>query len=67
MATRVDGLSQIERAARALWLANATHEHFGLCHQCGRTHDDEERPLFVARQPRRREFECLECFEERTG
>jgi hypothetical protein len=67
MATRVEGLSRLERAARALWLESASHTHFGLCDGCGRTHDDEGRPLLVARQNRRRMFECLRCWEERTA
>lgn len=65
MATRVEGLSRLERAARALWLESASHTHFGLCQGCGRTHDERGLPLLVARQSRRRTFECLDCHEER--
>lgn len=61
--SRVEHLSPMERAARRDWLANAAHEHFGRCATCGRTHDSDGNPLYVARQRRRRFFECLECFD----
>lgn len=67
MASRVEGLSLLERQARRLWLENAAHVHFGRCSACGRTHDEQGRPLLVARQNRRRTFECLDCYEERTS
>jgi ribosomal protein S14 len=59
--------SELERVARALWLANAAHEHYGRCGTCGRTRDDDDRPLYVARQRFRRDFECLPCWEVRTA
>jgi hypothetical protein len=52
-----------ERAAHDRWLANAAHEHYGRCAGCGRTHDHEGAPLYVARQRRSRVFHCLECWE----
>lgn len=66
MATRAEPLSNLGRQAQRLWLANAAHEHFGRCGTCQRTHDENGSPLYVARQSRRRSFECLDCWEERT-
>lgn len=60
--SRVDHLNRFEREERRRWLANAAHHHFGMCGSCHRTHDHEGDPLYVARQRRRRVFECLECF-----
>lgn len=56
--------SEIEKATRALWLGHASHQHFGQCDTCGRTYDEDGRPLFVARQERKRKFECLDCWDE---
>lgn len=58
-------LGQLERAARRSWLDNAAHVHYGICNGCGRHRDENGKPLLVARQPRRREFECLECWDAR--
>ena len=68
MSARVDlkRLNQLERAARQEWLGHAAHHHFGACHTCGRTHDENGHPLYVARQPRRRDFECLDCWAARA-
>lgn len=49
------------RRARAEWLAGAARAHFGRCESCLRTHEANGRPLLVARQPRRRRFECFPC------
>lgn len=61
--SRVEHLSAIERGARRDWLAGAAHHHFGQCSTCKRTHDSAGSPLYVARQRRRRTFECLDCFD----
>ncbi len=65
--SRVEQLDRFARAARRRWLENAAHQHFGMCGSCGRTHDGDGKPLYVARQRRRREFECLDCFEFGPG
>jgi hypothetical protein len=46
------------------WKANASRAHFGGCAVCGRTMDDDGRPLLVARQERARRFLCLRCWLE---
>jgi len=56
-------LTQLERRAHAAWLRDATHVHYGRCSVCERVRDEDDRPLLVARQPRRRRFECLDCWE----
>lgn len=56
-------MSSLERNARRRWLANAAHSHYGGCDSCGRTRDAEGKPLYVARQSRRRKFECFDCFD----
>lgn len=58
-------LGRLERAARRQWLDGAAHVHYGRCDDCGRVRDENARPLLVARQPRRRKFECLECWDGR--
>jgi hypothetical protein len=67
MATVASALSELERLAWALWLVNAVRQHYGRCGTCQRTKDDDGRPLYVARQPHRRDFECVQCWEERTS
>jgi hypothetical protein len=57
--------SILERAAKQAWLAGAYWYGHGRCSRCGRLHDDDGRPLLVARQPRRAARECLECWEHR--
>lgn len=59
--------TSVERIVREQWLGNAVQAYFGRCDTCGRTRDDNERALTVARQPRSRLRECLECFDERTA
>lgn len=59
MSARVDHtqLPDRERETRRRWLANATRIHArGVCGSCGHVGE-------VARQPRRREFECIGCWE----
>jgi hypothetical protein len=56
-------LPTLERVALDHWLANASHVHYGLCDDCRRHRDDDERPLLVARQERSRRFRCLRCWE----
>lgn len=63
MASKADEMERGDRAAYELWIGGAVRSHHGRCASCGRTHDDEGRPLFVARQPRRRIFECFECWK----
>lgn len=58
-------MSALERAARRDWLANAARVHYGSCGTCRRTNDEHGKRLLVARQPRRPEFECLECWDAR--
>ena len=58
-----DLLSPLERDALDRWRAGATHVHFGLCADCQRTHDDDGKPLLVARQARSRRFLCLSCWD----
>lgn len=57
-------MSRLERAARHAWLANAVDQRHGRCSSCGRTHDENGKPLLVARQPRR-DYECLPCWDAR--
>jgi hypothetical protein len=57
--------SQLERRARAAWKAHAKQLYFGRCDVCGQIEDAYGHPLLVARQPRRRERECLDCWEAR--
>lgn len=57
--------SQVETLAKRTWLGEADHVHFGMCRLCYRTHDENGKPLLVARQPRRPLFECLTCWEAR--
>jgi len=65
--SRVSGLNPFEREARRRWRSNAAHEHFGRCSSCSRTEEHDGSPLYVARQPRKKYFECLECFEFGPG
>lgn len=51
--------------ARKDWLRYASHVHFGLCDRCGRVRDAADSPLLVARQERRRKFECFDCWDAR--
>lgn len=60
--SRIEHMNHFERAERRRWLANAAHHHFGMCGSCKRTHEHDGSPLYVARQPRRKVFECVECF-----
>jgi len=48
--------------ARRLWQANAARVHFGVCQGCGRSRNDEGRPLLVVRQEKARRFFCLACY-----
>ena len=57
--------SALEREARRRWLGEAADWRYGRCHICGRTHGEDGRPLLVARLPRSRKYQCLDCFEER--
>lgn len=63
-ATRA-AMNELERQAKMLWLGGAAHIHYGLCHRCRRVRDENGVPLLVARQTRRREFECLDCWDQR--
>jgi hypothetical protein len=67
MPSLLDTLSKLERQAHHRWLANASHQHFGRCDSCGRTRNDQGRPLYVARQERSRKFECFDCWEFGPG
>jgi hypothetical protein len=61
-------VTTLEQELRVRWKANAARLHYGACEDCGRTRDDDGRPLLVARQERGRRFQCLECFDRRpTG
>jgi hypothetical protein len=62
MSSKLDELSAADRAAYDIWIGGASRSHFGRCASCGRTHDDQGRHLLVARQPRRRIFECFDCW-----
>lgn len=56
----------LERALRAEWLAFAAWQGYGRCDGCGRVYDEQGRALYVARQARHRERECLVCYEARV-
>lgn len=58
-------MSAVELAAREAWKRNATQYYFGRCDVCGDVEDQDGRPLLVARQPHRRERECIRCWEAR--
>lgn len=58
MTSILDRMSQLERAARRAWLLNAVRTKFGICGTCGAR-------AFVARQERRSDFECLDCWDGR--
>lgn len=59
MATRVEHLTQRERAVRRDWLANAAvMPRHGVCCGCGQLTE-------VVRQERSRRFECVDCWEGR--
>jgi hypothetical protein len=60
-------MNELEETVRVQWKADATHIYRGRCDHCGRTYDDDGRPLIVARQPRRRDRECLACYDERIS
>lgn len=47
---------------RRRWKANAVRLHFGVCESCHRHHDDDGKPLMVARQARAQRFLCFDCF-----
>ncbi len=49
------------RRARREWIAGAARVHYGRCETCLNTRTADDRPLLVARQPRRRRFECFNC------
>jgi hypothetical protein len=49
-------------AHRARWRDGAARLHFGFCRCCGRYHDDDGRPLLVARQLYARRFLCFFCY-----
>jgi hypothetical protein len=59
--------TQLERAVRSQWARQAAQVYAGTCDSCGRNRDDEGKFLIVARQPHRRERECLACYSKRTG
>lgn len=59
MATRVEHLTERERAVRRDWLANAVRmPRHGVCGRCGKLTE-------VVRQYRGRRFECVDCWDER--
>lgn len=58
MSSLLDRMSALERAARRQWLLNAVRTKFGICGACGAN-------VFVARQSRRSDFECLDCWDGR--
>lgn len=63
MSSAVATLNALERLARREQLRYAVDMRFGRCDRCGRVRDDDGKLLYVARQPRRAKFECLECFD----
>lgn len=52
----------LDKDMRRTWLYGAARAHYGRCEVCERTRDADDRPLLVARQPRRRKFECYRCW-----
>jgi hypothetical protein len=52
VSTVVDGARKVREA----WTAFAVWVGYGICDSCGR-------PAHLARQPRCRKRECIECFE----
>jgi len=57
----------VERRAQALWVDRSRQLYFGRCDVCGRIKNENGRPLLVARQARRRERECFQCWDERVS
>jgi predicted Fe-S protein YdhL (DUF1289 family) len=51
---------------RSEWRTTASRMRFGRCHGCGRTHDDDGRPLYLAPGERRQAYLCLACFAKRV-
>jgi hypothetical protein len=64
MASVLEQMSPLEKAAAEQWRAFATHVHYGRCDSCGRVRGDDGKALLVARQPRSRKFQCLPCWDQ---
>lgn len=59
MSSVLDRMSKLERDTRRAWLANAVDHRQGVCPACGTF-------TTVARQLRRRVYECLQCWDDRS-
>jgi hypothetical protein len=62
----VAGAAELQDVTRRAWRVNAAQFYFGVCDVCAATRDAAGAPLLVARQPRRTQRECLDCYTSRT-
>ncbi len=60
-------MTTLEKQLRAMWLGNAEQAYFGMCDKCRRVRGEDDKPLLVARQPRRHDRECIQCFDARVS
>lgn len=51
----------VDEDARRRYFANAAWTGHRHCDSCGRLHDDDGRPLTVARRERSRRYLCADC------
>jgi hypothetical protein len=56
--------SKLERKVRDHWVGESHYARFGVCSRCGRTEDDDGKPLYL-RGKTYHVVTCLRCFDER--